>query len=185
MTVRDIRGMSDDFVVFEVGISSKAKKSSKRTPPLLLPFLIYSILLCLVELFLSLLASRTFPVIRQIFQCKAVMLGRIIHIAADRTDILACPFLCYKIVLRGPDGRRRIIEIHHPLYFQVFISQRRMGAAVNGRMVADEFPDGILRAPGQMDIIKWIVDDNLSQEKAEELLAQVLLQPPAKRPMIN
>lgn len=33
MTVRDIRGMSDDFVVFEVGISSKAKKSSKRTPP--------------------------------------------------------------------------------------------------------------------------------------------------------
>jgi hypothetical protein len=52
-------------------------------------------------------------------------------------------------------------------------------------MLADEFPDGILRAPGQMDIIKWIVDDNLSQEKAEELLAQVLLQPPAKRPMIN
>ena len=110
MTVRDIRGMSDDFVVFEVGISSKAKKSSKRKTPLLLPFLIYSILLCLVELFLPLLASRTFPVIRQIFKCKAVMLGRIIHIAADRTDILACPFLCYKIVLRGPDGRRRIIE---------------------------------------------------------------------------
>ncbi|MBP3875573.1 MAG: hypothetical protein J6E41_07745 [Lachnospiraceae bacterium] len=60
-----------------------------------------------------------------------------------------------------------------------------MGAAVNGRMLADEFADGILRAPGQMDIIKWIVDDNLSQEKAEELLAQVLLQSPAKRPMIN
>lgn len=34
-------------------------------------------------------------------------------------------------------------------------------------------------------IIKWIVDGDLSQEKAEELLAQVLLQPPAKRPMID
>ena len=95
MTVRDIRGMSDDFVVFEVGISSKAKKSSKRKTPLLLPFLIYSILLCLVELFLSLLASRTFPVIRQIFQCKAVMLGRIIYISADRAYILSRPFLTY------------------------------------------------------------------------------------------
>jgi len=48
MTVRDIRGMSDDFVVFEVGISSKAKKSSKRNPPLAAPFpyLQYSFMPC-------------------------------------------------------------------------------------------------------------------------------------------
>lgn len=31
-------------------------------------------------------------------------------------------------------------------------------------------------------IIRWILDDSLSQEKAEELLARILLQPPAAKP---
>lgn len=34
-------------------------------------------------------------------------------------------------------------------------------------------------------IIRWILDDSLSQEKAEELLARILLQPLASRPVLG
>ena len=33
-------------------------------------------------------------------------------------------------------------------------------------------------------IIKWILDEGLSEEKAAELLAQILLQSPGKKPVI-
>jgi len=33
-------------------------------------------------------------------------------------------------------------------------------------------------------IIKWILDEGLSEEKAAELLAQILLQSPGQKPII-
>ena len=46
-------------------------------------------MLCLVKLIFALLAPRTFPAFRQIRKSDPVMLGRIIHIPADSTDIFS------------------------------------------------------------------------------------------------
>ena len=82
--------------------------------------------LCRIELILALLASGTFPVIRQIFKGYTVMLGWVVNISADRADILACSFIKHKIALIRPYRLRRIIQIHNPLSLKVFISQRCM-----------------------------------------------------------
>ena len=48
---------------------------------------------CLIELLLALLAAWALPVIREVLEGYAVMLCRIIHIAADGADVFAGGFL--------------------------------------------------------------------------------------------
>ena len=42
-----------------------------------------------IELLLPLFASRAFPIVRQVFEGHAVVLGGVIHVAADGADVLA------------------------------------------------------------------------------------------------
>lgn len=53
--------------------------------------------LCPIKLLLPLLASRTFPVFRQVLEGQAVVLGGVIDIAANGADILAGGFLLGEI----------------------------------------------------------------------------------------
>ena len=79
--------------------------------------------LCFIKLILTLLATRTFPVIRQSLKCYPVMLGRIIYIAADGTYIFSRCLFLGEIYLRQ-DSRNRIGQIHHTLCFKIFITLR-------------------------------------------------------------
>ena len=99
---------------------------------------------CAVELFLALLTARTFPVVRQIGKRDAVMLGGIVHIAADRADKFAACLLCGEIDL-CKHRRNRIVKIHDALGFQILIALRGMRAAADGRIAADKFAHTVER----------------------------------------
>ena len=94
----------------------------------------------LVKLLLRLFAARALPVVRKILKRDAVVLRRIIHIAADRADILAGALFCAEIEL-FEDGLGRMVKIHDSLCFQVLVALRCMRAAVDGRVFADEGAD--------------------------------------------
>ena len=112
-------------------------------------------LLCFIELCLRLLAARAAPVVGQVLKCHTVVFGWIVQIATDRADIFAGVFLLGEIYL-GKDCRHGIVEIHHALGLQVLITLRRVGAAIYGRLMANELTYTIHRfASGRQ-----VVEDN-------------------------
>ena len=76
-----------------------------------------------VEFFFGLSAARAFPILGQICESNTVMLIRIIDIAADRADILSGSSMRGKVKHR-PYSLYRVIQVHHPLFFQVFVALR-------------------------------------------------------------
>ena len=101
----------------------------------------------LVEFLLGLHATGAAPVVGQLFKGHAVVLGRVIDIAADGADILAAGFLLGEVHL-GQNRRHRIVEVNHALGLQVLVSLRAVGAAIHRRMVADEFAHSVQRFAG-------------------------------------
>ena len=93
--------------------------------------------LCRIEFLLRLLATRTLPVVGQVFKGNAVVLCGIIDVTVDGADILAGCFLVREIHF-GQNGRHRIIQIHHALGLQVLIVLWGVGAAIDGGVVASE-----------------------------------------------
>ncbi len=83
------------------------------------------------------------------------MFCRIIHISTNRADIFTGNLLLGKIDL-CIDSRHRIIQIHHALSFQVLITLRGVGAAIDGGVIADELTDTVLRLTG---CGKVVIDD--------------------------
>ena len=101
----------------------------------------------LVEFLLGLFAAGTAPVVGQLFEGHAVVLGRVIDIAADGADILAAGFLLGEIHL-SKNWRNGIVEVYHALGLQVLVALRAVGAAIHRRMVADEFAHSVQRFAG-------------------------------------
>lgn len=109
--------------------------------------------LSFIELFLGLLAARAFPVIGKILKRDAVMLNRIVYIAADRTNIFpACLF--FGEVDLSKHGRNGIVQIHDALCLQVFISLGRMRSAIDRRVIPDKLAHPIQRLTGSGEIIE-------------------------------
>ena len=94
-------------------------------------------MLCRIKLLLRLLATGTTPVIGQVFEGYAVVLCRVIDIAADRADVLTRSFLLGEIHF-GQNGRHGMIEIHHALGLQVLIALWCVGDTIDGGVVADK-----------------------------------------------
>ena len=93
------------------------------------------------------------PVIGQVFEGYAVVLCRVIDIAADRADVLTRSFLLGEIHF-GQNGRHGMIEIHHALGLQVLIALWGVSAAINGGVVADELAHTVERLTGGGKVIK-------------------------------
>ena len=107
--------------------------------------------LCRIKFLLRLLATRTLPVVGQVFKGNAVVLCGIIDVTADGADILAGCFLVREIHF-GQNGRHRMIEIHHALGLQVLIALWGVGAAIDGGVVADELAHTVLRLAGSWQV---------------------------------
>jgi hypothetical protein len=73
-----------------------------------------SAVLCRIELRLRLLATRTLPIVRQVFKGYAIVLCRVIDIATDGADIFTGDFFLFENHF-GPYGGNGIVEIHHAL----------------------------------------------------------------------
>ena len=99
---------------------------------------------CLVELILGPLATGAFPIVGKIFERYAVVLGRVIDITADGTDVLAGRLFGREVYLLEY-GRNGIVKIHHPLGLQVLIALRGVGSAIHRGMLADELANAVLR----------------------------------------
>ena len=80
---------------------------------------------------LRLLAARANPIGREILERNAVMLCRIVDIAADGADILASRRLEDDFARRN-DGRR-IVEIDDALLLKALQRFRRVGAEIHRR----------------------------------------------------
>ena len=78
-------------------------------------------ILRLVELLLRALATRTLPVVGKVFEGDTIVLCRIVHITADRADVLAGGLLGGEIHL-GQDGRYGVVEIHHTAGLEILIA---------------------------------------------------------------
>ena len=109
--------------------------------------------LCRIKLLLRLLATGTTPVIGQVFEGYAVVLCRVIDIAADRADVLTRSFLLGEIHF-GQNGRHGMIEIHHALGLQVLIALWCVSAAIDGWVIADELAHTVERLTGSWQVIK-------------------------------
>ena len=109
--------------------------------------------LCHIEHRLRLLATRTTPVVGQVFEGNTVVLCWVIDVAADRADVLAGCFLLGEIDF-GQNGRHRIIQIHHTLGLQILIALWGVGAAIDGGVIADELTDAVLRLAGSWQVIE-------------------------------
>ena len=81
--------------------------STKKTEPRCRGSVLGIILLCPVELLLPLPAPRTLPVVGQVLEGHAIVLGGVIDVAADGADILAGGLLLAEIHL-GQDGRHEV-----------------------------------------------------------------------------
>ena len=103
--------------------------------------------LCFIELCLRLLAARTTPVVWQVLESYTVVFSRIVQIATDRANILAGIFFLGEIYL-CQYSRHGIVQIHHALGLQVLIALRRMGAAIYGRLMANELTYAVHRFAG-------------------------------------
>ena len=100
--------------------------------------------LCFIELRLRLLAAWATPVVGQVFKCHTIVFGRVVQIATHRADIFAGIFLLGEIYL-CQYGWYGIVQIHHELGLQVLITLWRVGAAINGRLIANELTYAIHR----------------------------------------
>ena len=96
-----------------------------------------------IELRLWLLATRTLPIVGQVFKGYAVMLCGVINIAANGTDVLARSLLLGEVDF-SQNGRHRIIQVHHALGLKIFISLRRVSTAIDRGVVADKLADTVL-----------------------------------------
>ena len=84
--------------------------------------------LCGIEFLFGLTAARALPVVREILECDAVMLGGIIDIAADGTHVFAaCRLFCEIVLLE--DSFHGMVQIHHALCLKALIALRGMRAA--------------------------------------------------------
>ena len=81
------------------------------------------------------------------------MLGGVIHVAADGADVLAGGLLLGEIHF-GQDGRHGVVEVHHSFGFQVLVTLRGVGAAIDGGMVAHELADAVLRLAGGGQVVE-------------------------------
>ena len=88
-------------------------------------------ILCAVEFVLWLAAARTAPVGGKVLERDAVVLGRIVHIAADGADVLSCRRLEHDFARRDDGGR--ICEVNDPVLFQTFQRLRRVRSEPDGR----------------------------------------------------
>ena len=67
-----------------------------------------------IELLLPLPAPRALPIVGQVLEGHAVVLGGVIDVAADGADVFAGGLLFGEIHF-GQDGRHGVVEVHHPL----------------------------------------------------------------------
>lgn len=105
-----------------------------------------------VEPVLALLAARAPPVVRQIVKRDAVVLGRIVDIAAHGADVFPAG-LAEGNVSNG-HARRGIVQVHDLPGVQVLAAQRRVGGKINSRMGPDERPHGVQRASRGGDVLE-------------------------------
>ena len=107
----------------------------------------------LVEFLLRLFASRALPVVGQVVERDAVVLGGIVNIAADRADVFAARFHIAEIDLRQ-NGRDRIVKIDHTICFKIFISLRSVRSAVNRRVIPNKITNTVKRFARRLYILE-------------------------------
>ena len=88
--------------------------------------------------------ARTAPVGRQILERDAVVLGGIVHIAADGADVLSCRRLEHDFAWRNDGGRVR--EIYDALRLEDFQRFRRVRAEPNSRTRSTERTAAVVSA---------------------------------------
>ena len=77
-----------------------------------------AIALCATEFVLRLLAARATPVGREVFERHAVMLGRVVDVAADGANVFASWRL--EDDFAGVDHGGRVVEVYDALCFEAF-----------------------------------------------------------------
>ena len=75
------------------------------------------------KLLLPLFTSRALPIVRQVLEGYAVVLGGVIDVTADGADVLAGGLLLGEIHF-GQDGWHGMVEVHHTLGLQVLVALR-------------------------------------------------------------
>ena len=112
-----------------------------------------------VEFPFRLTAAGALPVLRQVFEFRSgrdpvrrIADGGIIDRAADGAHIFPRRLLDHDFAGRGIFDR--VIQIHDPLRFEMLITERRMGRAVNGGILADEGADAVQRVPRRRQIFE-------------------------------
>ena len=78
----------------------------------------------------------------------------IIHITADRADILAGGLCCRDF--SDGNGLGRIVEIDHAFGLKILNSQRSMGGKINSGMIVDELAHAVQRVAGCGEVL---IDD--------------------------
>ena len=70
-----------------------------------------------------------------------ITLCRIIDLPADGADIFSGRRLLDEF--RGRNRNRRIVQINHSLRLQILIAKRRVGAAIDRRILANECANAV------------------------------------------